>query len=162
MKKLDTETSILELLSHPQDVHHFDRRALEWWLASYTTFFGIMLALPSVSMGTAAFDIIISWADEDEWGLFFGLVGIFHLAALWINGRRWWTPFVRTVACSITMAAFTMLAFAFGVKSLATTAVFTYGAIATASLFCVYRAVKDAVHSIEIRRAEDCLPCRRR
>lgn len=142
---------MLEILMKPQDVHHFRARALEWWFAVYTFAFGFWIAAPWAAMETAAFDALLNWMPEPEWGLTFGLTGAAHLVSLWINGRRWWTPFTRATMTAVAIVPFALFAAGFAHTTPGATSVFTYGAISTAGLVCLYRAVKDGVHACIIR-----------
>lgn len=132
----------------------YKSRLMEWWFALSTIGFGLWLMLPQFSMSTTAFDTLRAWLNEPEWATLFISTGVAHLVSLYVNGSRWWTPFARTAMLIVNTACYTVLALGFGMSHWYTTAVYTYGfMINGAAMICIYRAVKDCVHALEIRRA---------
>lgn len=108
---------------------HYQKRKLEWSLALYTAWFGGMLLLPANSMATPAYDVVLAYMDETQWGIVYGCVGVAHCTALHINGRAWWTPIVRLIALSINCLVFLGLCLGFSHDNLLGTATLTYGFI---------------------------------
>jgi hypothetical protein len=125
--------------------HHKDRR-LEWWLAINTAFFGVFIAAAWQSMDSAAYDVLRTWLTETNWGLLFVVTGFCHAVALGINGRAWWTPFVRTAATSANALIYASFAAGFWAMDPKSTAVWIYSSLSVAALICIYGAVKDVVH----------------
>jgi len=125
----------------------YDRR-IEWWFARVTLCFGAFLLHPERSMDSLAFVQLRSWAPESYWGVLYAATGATHCVALWINGRRWWTPFVRCVIAAINFAVYLVFAAGFWTVDPWTTGVFFYGlAMSYASIVVFYGAVKDSYHA---------------
>lgn len=128
----------------------YKNRLLEWWFAASTVGFGVWLALPMDSMSTGAFADLTRWLTEAEWAFLFGITGVAHCVSLFVNGRRWWTPFARTLMLTVNSLCYGLFAVGFAVTYWPTTATYTYGVmILGAALICIYRAVKDCVHALE-------------
>lgn len=89
---------------------NFTNRKLEWALAGYTTYFGLWLSMPPLSMNTFTFERVLSIAAEETWGVFYLLVGITHLYALHVDGRCSWTPFIRSAILMVNSIVFMLLA----------------------------------------------------
>jgi hypothetical protein len=123
-------------------IHHKDRR-LEWSLAAGTFSFGIWLADGSRSMDSDAYLALRSWLYESDWALLFLITGALHMVALGINGRAWWTPFVRSAVTAINALVYASFASGFWLIDASSTAVFMYSWACTQALLCIYGAVKD-------------------
>jgi hypothetical protein len=127
---------------------------MEWWFAGVTLGLGLWLAMPSISMSTGAYSHLLDWLSEREWAIVFGTTGLAHMMSLFVNGRRWWTPFARTAMLSVNSMCYGVLAVGFMSEYWPTSATFTYGgAMCSAALICLYYAVKDCVHALEVRNA---------
>lgn len=130
----------------------YKNRLLEWWFAVSTVGFGAWLALPVDSMSTGAFFDLTLWLDEEEWAFLFAVTGLAHCVSLFVNGRRWWTPFARAAMLAVNSLCYGLFAVGFAVTYWPTTATYTYGVmILGAAMICIYRAVKDCVHAWEAR-----------
>lgn len=130
----------------------FKDRIFEWWLAVNTTLFGVFISMPAESMDSLAFLQLRSFMPESAWGAFFLTTGALHLMALIINGRRWWTPLVRSAVTSLN--CFVYILFGVGIFMIDpwSTGVFSYvSTIGSAAAICFYRATKDSTHAIEAR-----------
>jgi len=131
----------------------FKDRVFEWWLASGTAGFGWFVIMPPPSMDSPAYSQLVEWFSEAYWGFFFLATGILHLTALVINGRRWWTPIVRSFTTALNTFAYVFLAFGFFQTDPWSTAVFSYAPmIGSAALICFFRAMKDTRHAIVNRQ----------
>lgn len=132
---------------------HFKDRKIEWWFALQTAGFGLFLMSPAPSMDSIAFTKLVGWMPEYEWGLLFLATGLLHVMALAINGRRWWTPFVRFGMTSLNMVTYAAFMLGFAGIDPWTTAVWTYGpSILSAAGLCIYGAAKDTVKAMEARK----------
>jgi hypothetical protein len=132
----------------------FERRRMEWWFAGVTLGLGLWFALPWVSMSTDAYSHLLAWLREDEWAIVLGTTGLAHMTSLYVNGRRWWTPFARTMMLVINAMCYAVLAVGFMSEYWPTSATFTYGVgMCSAAVICIYFAVKDCVHALEVRNA---------
>ena len=125
--------------------HHKDRR-LEWWLAWTTFGFGVWLADGSQSMDSAAYEMLRSWLLESDWAIVFVVTGAMHLVALGINGRAWWTPFIRAIVTAGNSLVYISFATGFWLLDDRSTAVWIYSSLCVAALICIYGAVKDSCH----------------
>ncbi|SOH93384.1 hypothetical protein SAMN06273572_10260 [Monaibacterium marinum] len=133
---------------------HRDRR-IEWWFARVTLCFGLFLMAPAQSMDSLAFVQLRLWAPEFYWGLLFAVTGVTHCGALWINGRRWWTPLVRFCIAGVNFSVYLIFAAGFYSVDPWTTGVFFYGlAMSYASIVVFYGAVKDSYHALGARHAQ--------
>ena len=81
----------------------FKDRIFEWWLAINTLVFGLFISLPVESMDSAAFAHLRRFMPESSWAIFFIITGSIHLIALAINGRRWWTPILRSIVTALNV-----------------------------------------------------------
>jgi len=128
-----------------------DRR-IEWWFAIVTFGFGLWIARPEESMDSLAFAALRRVLGEEGWAMVFAITGTLHCAALGINGRRWWTPLVRTGM--VVINAFVYVSFGYGIYRIdpASTGVYTYcAAMGLAANICLWGAVKDSHHAIGVK-----------
>lgn len=123
-------------------LHYKDRR-LEWSLAAGTFGFGVWLADGARSMDSDAYLVLRSWLYESDWAILFIVTGALHMVALGINGRAWWTPFVRSTVTAINALVYASFATGFWIIDTSSTAVFMYSWASTQALICIYGAVKD-------------------
>jgi len=128
-------------------------RRLEVFLGGTTTVFGAWLLMPWDAMSTASFAVILSAAPEYVWGGLFFLNGLSHLAALAINGRRWWSPFMRWGVTMTTALVYLAFCLGFTFQNWATTAVPIYGGLAVGHFICMYLAWIDARIAVGVRFA---------
>lgn len=130
----------------------FKDRVFEWWLAANTFGFGCFLGAGMESMDSLAFSQLTRWFPEEAWAAFFAITGFLHLIALIINGRRWWTPFIRSGTTALNLAAYVFFGLGFMLIDPSSTAVYSYTVmIGSAAAICFFRAMKDAVHALEAR-----------
>lgn len=108
---------ILELITRPfvngirtmaPDRDLVARRRLEWWLACYTCTFGLFLVLSPEAFAEPPYRVMRDWAPAPVWGCISSAVGMFHIWALFINGRRYWSAHVRAAATVGNALLFTM------------------------------------------------------
>ena len=136
--------AVMTLGVHSMDgrLHYKDRR-LEWSLAAGTFGFGVWLADGARSMDSDAYLVLRSWLYESDWAILFIVTGALHMVALGINGRAWWTPFVRSTVTAINALVYASFATGFWIIDTSSTAVFMYSWASTQALICIYGAVKD-------------------
>lgn len=123
-------------------IHYKDRR-LEWSLAAGTFGFGVWLADGASSMDSEAYLILRAWLVESDWAILFIITGALHMVALGINGRAWWTPFIRSGVTAFNALVYASFATGFWLLDASSTAVFMYSWAGTQAMICVYGAVKD-------------------
>lgn len=97
------------MLSRFEWFTNYGTRKLEWMLAIYTVYFGVWLIMPWQSMSGESFSNALSFIPESGWGTLYITVGIVHNTALHVNGRGWWTPFVRSTALFMNASVFLAL-----------------------------------------------------
>lgn len=131
----------------------FQRRRLEIFFAAQTTLFGMWLMLPFVSMAGPSFAMVLTLAPERDWGLLFFFNGCSHALALLVNGRRWWSPFVRWFAAMVTMLAYAALSVCFAQIVPTSTAVANYGLFVIGAGMCMFTAWQDARLAMRLRNA---------
>ena len=54
---------------------HYSQRRLEWLLAFYTLFFGVMISMPPDSMTSSGFTMALALMPEWGWGTIYIVVG---------------------------------------------------------------------------------------
>lgn len=84
------------------------QRRLEWWLASYTCVWGLFLVLTPSGLDGPSYTVMRAWAPPAAWGCLSAFVGMFHWWALFINGRRHWSSYVRAAATVANALVFTL------------------------------------------------------
>lgn len=131
----------------------FETRRLEVFLAGTTTIMGAWLIMPFASMSTPAFDTVLHAAPEWLWGWLFFFNGLSHMLALAINGRRWWSPFVRWFAAIVSCGVYGGFALGFAVQSWVTTGVPIYSCLSGAAALCMYFAWVDARLALRVKYA---------
>ena len=114
--------------------------------------FGLFILQPERQMDTLAYAALIRAMPEWGWGALFAWVGAWHLIAVAVNGRRWWTPIARAWMCAATSLLYAVFAAGFWAINPHTTAVYTYLSHASAAAWCFYFAVFDAAKSWEAQR----------
>jgi hypothetical protein len=115
-----------------------------WW--------GITLALPGDTLAGPYFTAFnrFSWMTEAFWAGAFGIIGGARLTALWINGHQITrTPYLRMIGALFGAVSWAQIAFLLMDGSMHTTGtpgtgVGTYGLLALADLFSIFRAAHDA------------------
>ena len=101
-------------------------------------------------MDAAAFGFLRAMAPETGWSWIFLCIGFLHCIALAINGRAWWTPFVRLLTVALNTAGYALFAFGIFKADPLSTGVYTYSAgLCSAGLICFFGASRDAVRSWE-------------
>jgi hypothetical protein len=132
---------------YPQGFERYATRALEGYLAIFDIFYGTLLMMTYWdTMEAQIYQPLLNLLPEGAWGALFVLRGVFHLGALYINGRAWWTPYVRAFASATSTLFWT----GFGI-ALLFAPVFTPGLIFSLAvmavpthLYCLRRSGRDA------------------
>lgn len=133
---------------------HFEGRKLEWFLSIYTLVFGILVALPPVSMASNSFTGTLFLMSETTWGLCYAFAGALHMYALHINGRAFWTPLVRALALAVNSQVFLALSLSLTPANAWGTGVITYAALFCACLLALWAAAKDCGDELKIWRQQ--------
>jgi hypothetical protein len=107
----------------------FRERAPEWALAFIQAGWGGTLLLPGPTFDRPFFEPLAAIAPETSWGLVVFMLGLARLAALYINGSRRETPFVRQVASLAGMLVWAMLTMSAMALTWRSPAVFNYGGL---------------------------------
>jgi hypothetical protein len=125
-------------------------RALEWFSALVMVAWSVLLAFPGDTLSMPSFAEFHHFGmTETLWASGFGSIGMARLAALYINGRWPKTPHVRMIGAMFGVVAWGQVAFMLTEGNLAAygkvpTGAGTYGLLALADLFSIYRAAYDA------------------
>lgn len=131
----------------------FKDRSTEWWVASYSFLYGLVLSLPPVSMGSPSFRTLLAVMPEAAWGTLFLVIGSAHMIALAVNGAGWWTPYARSLAASVNLFAYALIAWGIAVENPASPGVPTYGFLVCGTLgITLFRAARDCFLSHGTRR----------
>lgn len=137
---------------------NYHGRRLEWMLALYTILLGGVLLAPFTVMAPDRFASALLAMSERSWGAVYAVIGGGHALALHINGRAWWTPFIRAGALFCSSQAFLALALSLAHRNPTDLGVFSYGF--TAIGFCgaaLASAAIDCGHEYRIWRQKDDL-----
>lgn len=134
---------------------HWQARKLEWWLAMATFGFGVWLMAPWVSFATVGYIGVAALLGEFAWGCLYLCVGAGHCYALHVNGRAWWTPFLRVATLFTNSQVFLAFAIAFYGQNPASTAVYIYSACVVACCFAIIPAFEDCGKEIKIMRGRN-------
>ena len=133
----------------------FKNRVFEWWLSINTMLFGLFIIAPPPSMDSPAYYGLTLHITELLWAVFLINTGMFHVGALVIDGRRWWTPLVRVATTASNYFAYALFGIGFFTVDPWSTAVYAYGImIGSAALVCFARAIKDTKHALDTRETE--------
>lgn len=125
-------------------------RDLEWAHSIMTIWLGVWFLMPFVSF-SPLFAQAATLLPEEWWGAILAASGVTHLAALWVNGLRWYTPRIRIMALSCSVISYGALAI--GVAQVNPGA-FGFGfltAMIAGAFVCAYRAAVDDVHARQKR-----------
>lgn len=126
----------------------FRERAPEWVLAFIQSGWGATLLLPGDTFDRPFFRPLAAIASEGAWGAAVFAAGIIRLAALYINGSRRETPFVRQMCSLVGMLIWAMLTMGAMTAEWRSPAVFNYlGLFALEAIMFSY-AGRDAGRSL--------------
>lgn len=138
----------------PKDpLHH--NRSIEWALAWAKIGGGMWLLRPGATMDAPNFRVVLSMADEWAWGLAAVCLGLWHVVALVINGRRGWTPGLRSVANFLAIGGYSALSVGFFVANDLSLGAYIFGVAAILHGWCWTQAVGDATQVYLRRRSRD-------
>ena len=132
------------------------QRRLEWWLAAYTIVWGLFLIAAPGAFDPPSYVVARLWAPPLVWGCAAATIGLFHAWALYIDGRAFWSAYVRTLATICNAAVFTLM-FAAMIAAVwhgfapASATVAIYAAPVWASICAFWVAAHDA-HLVHCRR----------
>ena len=95
------------------------------------------------AMSTRAYAGVLDTASPMQWGVAWVVLAAIHRFAIHINGRAWWTPFLRLAALSLHL--FIALSFFLGFLTTVpeSTAVVSYGMLVAALAFAAWEAWMD-------------------
>lgn len=142
----------------PRWFTHFSKRKLEWVLALYTFCFGLWLLLPPISFNPSSFSNALYYADEGTWGMIYTIVGVVHLLALHVNGRKAWTPFGRLIAVTLNSQVFLAITIGVWPSNHWGSPVFTYGFLGLVFCgACIVSAAIDCGHEYAIWSARNAV-----
>jgi hypothetical protein len=130
-----------------------ERRRLEVFFAMTTAGFGMFLLLPLASLAAPSAEHLAGMASERAWGGLFLSNGAMHCVWLAVNGARWWSGILRYFAAMGSAILYATWAAGFYAYNPASTAVFTYSALAIGALFCCAFAWRDTLTAVRLRRA---------
>lgn len=124
-------------------------RIFEWFAALALVCWAIALALPGDALSAPQFAVLRDqWGGEPRHTILMGFVGSLWCAALWVNGDRRRSPFIRAFCCIVGASVWaeisTGILLASSAAGYVSTGFFVYGLMAGFCLFCCARAVGDA------------------
>jgi hypothetical protein len=118
-------------------------RALEWFLAGFSLFWGVSAHVPlSGARLEAACAAPPPPFSAIVWTLTAAALGMAHMAALMINGTMSWTPLLRLVVTSLNAGFFAMVASVLALSGGCESGL-TYGYITIGFVWCAYVAGQD-------------------
>lgn len=124
-------------------------RIFEWYAACAMVAWAICLVLPGDALSAPQFRVLREqWGGESRHIILMGFIGAVWCAALWVNGDRQRSPFIRAFCCVIGASVWAEIATGIYLAShtagYISTGFFTYGLMAGFCLFCARRAIGDA------------------
>lgn len=129
---------------------HLKQRGLEWLAAAVMLSWGITLAWTGDTLDSPDFSEFHRFGlTESFWAAAFGMAGSARIAALYINGRRPKTPYIR-IACALLGAlSWSQIAWLFYRASIANglplgTGPAVYLLLAFAEIYSMFEAAHDA------------------
>ena len=87
----------------------FRERSPEWAMSLAMLTYGAILLMPAQSFATPYFASLAWMAPAAAWGGLLVAIGFGRLAALYINGSRWWTPLARQAGSIVGMLIWALL-----------------------------------------------------
>lgn len=100
------ERDVMSRLDLPLVVFH--RRFLEGFIATAMVLGGMFLLLPGTTFWSPTFGYV-SRIPEEVWGKAFLVIGVTHMALLWIGKRRTWTAMARTWLLAVSLMLYVMM-----------------------------------------------------
>ncbi len=135
---------------------HFPVRATEWMLACMKASWGAVLLLPfdmfNAGPTAAIFAGLRAIAPQPVWGTVAFGIGMFHLAALYVNGTRRKSPHVRGFCSGVGVLFWSMVCVGIATSNVFTTGWAVYPWFVVFSVYNVVRAMQDARLSDERSR----------
>ena len=125
----------------------FRERAPEWVLAFIQFGWGFTLLLPGASFDRPFFLPLAAVAPEEAWGTVLALAGMTRFAALYINGSRTQTPFVRQICSMAGMLIWAFLTMGALSVEWRSPAVFVYSGLFILEAIMFQYAGKDATRN---------------
>jgi len=136
-------------------VQHFNIRLGEWLasliLVSLATL--LLCATKLFMVSPQYFAVMQQIASQPQWGFIFGLFGWVRIAALWINGRKPITPYIRMILAFLSCFVWFEVAlslFASGVPGFGW-AIFPW--LLALDMYNVFRSSADAREVFDKQRA---------
>lgn len=127
--------------------HKFTTRATEWLFATFLVGWALLLfAVPSMFEGPVAAQFIALKAtfNQQTWAFGCAVVGLTRLVALYINGSRRSTPYVRMLFAFLSCFFWYQISLGLFVSGIPTTGWAIYPVILLFEMYNVFRAASDA------------------
>lgn len=137
--------------------NHVHIRLGEWLAAAILASIGfILFAFPHMFEDDAApqFVTLARMFPQQLWAFVFFLLGATRLVALWINGRKTITPYIRMAMAFISCFVWYQFALGFLLSGVATTGLAVYPWLLALDIYNVFRSSADAREVYDKKRAE--------
>ncbi len=123
---------------------HINGRRLDYALALFMIVYGGFVLQPAESMASPNYEILIGWGSEFFWGFAILMVGLIQGAAIYINGRKAWTPYARIATNYLASITWVSIALGIGAIDPWSTGVVIHIMLAVAHVYCAVTAARDA------------------
>jgi hypothetical protein len=136
--------------------NHVHLRLGEWLASLILASIGfILFAFPNIFEGeqTATYTYLRSICPQVVWAFGIGIVGVTRLVALYINGRRSITPYIRMAMAFVSCFLWYQFALGFVLSGVATTGLAVYPWLLVLDIYNVFRSSADAREVYDNKRA---------
>ena len=120
---------------------------LEWWLVWAMTLYGVWLIVLPDSMDIPPYGVVTTWLPPQVWGGAAGILGAVLAFALLVNGRRVWSPYLRTLTCTGSGILYASILCGVLHETPASVAVPGHLALFSATMFALRVAAIDSIES---------------
>lgn len=125
--------------------HRFGPRMTEWFMATHTAVWGLVLLLPDRVFDQPAWTGFRQiFRDEDVLGWIMVVLGLLRLAGLVVNGaRKDVTPHIRQVSAGIGCVIWVGITYGYASSNVVSTWLAIYPLFAVGELVNIHRAARD-------------------
>lgn len=133
---------------------HIHLRLGEWLASAILGSIGLMLiAFPTMFASNVVFGALASTFNQETWALAFTIVGFSRLVALYVNGRKSITPYIRMGMAFISCFIWYQFALGLALSGIPNTGLAVYPWLLCLDIYNVFRSSADARDVYDKKRA---------